>query len=626
VVVFAPAIRPEPSVRIRARQEGHVPKSAAASSQLEEIRTAIEGATGQTMVRAGSGYKGTCPVHDDQQASLSIRDDRDGGRVRMNCHAGCEYLDVSRALELTKNDFLYPTNGHRPTARHREVIRQEQTATKALGREVARYPYTDETGNTLYFNVRFEPKDFRMEGPKGQSSLPRTVPRVPYNLPAVLAAIAAEQTIYWVEGEKDVASLAARGQVGTTCAGGAKATIEPGWADWFTGADLVVVADNDKVGKAYARRVANTLVNATLRTRVAWPALNIAKADLTDHFEAGHTIQELDWQPANAVRRTAVSLAQLRHIPQTPIRWLIPGMIPEGSGLVLLVGAPKAGKSWFNLNLQTAIASGDFRGMFDWGEKVDPGDCLYLALEDSLQRLSRRWDQMLGNIDIADEREANSDIWIDLPPLSAGGEDRIRGWLDVHPRARCVIVDVLAKVREDGGDQGNSYQMDYDSMQTLKAIADEYGVTVMVTHHDRKKKHEGDFMDQVSGTKGITGAADTVLYLKRERGSDQGQIEVTGRDVEEAKFTMQFVREQGRWVIVELGEIDSQHEGQSGPRPESIPAGVLVALEQSGKAMSVQELADLVGARTDSVQVALSRLRRDGRVNSPAKGSWAVGT
>lgn len=602
------------------------------SPQLETVRSQIEGTTGFSMVRAGTGYKGRCPTHDDQQASLSLRDDFETGRVRMNCHAGCDYLEISQHLGLTKSDFVYPTNGHRPSRgfRTQRAADLQQHQSEPVGVEVSRYPYTDETGTVLYYNVRYEPKDFRMEGADGRKTLPRNAPRVPYNLPAVIEAVAAGRRVWWVEGEKDVASLAARGQVGTTAAGGARAEIRPEWAQWFRGADLVVVADLDAVGKAYARRVANVLVNATARTRMAWPALDRAKADLTDHLDADLTLEQLDWKPSGTVRRTRANLAQLEQIPHREVQWLIPGMIPRGSGLVLLVGAPKAGKSWFNLNLVMALASGDMRGMLDWGKNIEPTSSLYLALEDSLDRVNQRWLQMRGNISITPEQKRLSEIWVDLPPLSKGGEAQIRDWLDLHPDAGCVIVDVLAKVREDGGDQGNSYQMDYDSMQTLKAIADGYGVTVMVTHHDRKKKHEGDFMDQVSGTKGITGAADTVLYLKRVRGSDEGQIEVSGRDVIEVKFTTQFVPEQGRWVIVGQGQIDSQNEGQDpggrySPKPGSIPGMVRVALEQSEEPMTAQQLAQVVGCRADSLQVVLGRMRRSGDVHNPTKGVWSVG-
>lgn len=602
----------------------------APSPQLLRVQSEIEAATGHSMVRAGLGFKGVCPQHDDQKASLSLRDDYESGRVRMNCHAGCDYLEISQALGLTKNDFLYPTNGHKPNpamraARQRDMGPEQPGPT---GREIASYAYQDVTGHTLYYNVRYEPKDFRMRAADGRASVPRTVPRVPYNLPAVIAAVARGETVYWVEGEKDVASLARLGLVGTTCAGGAQAKIEPDWEQYFDGADLVVIADLDAVGKSYARRVANVLVNATVRTRIAWPAIDKPKSDLTDHLDAGFTIDQLDWQPANAVRRTSFNLDQIEAVPQIPMRWLVPGMIPQGSGLVLLVGAPKAGKSWFNLNLVMAIASGQMREMFDWGEDLDPAPCLYLALEDNAQRLSRRWQQMKGNVTIGPHARRNTEIWTDLPPLSSGGEDKVRGWLDRHPDARCVIVDVLAKVREDGGDGGNSYQLDYQAIGVLKEIADEYGVTVVVTHHDRKKKHDGDFFDQISGTKGITGAADTVLYLKRTRGSDEGQIEVSGRDVEEAKFVMQFVREQGRWLIVSQGEIESasedgSNEGQFAARPDALPQTIQVALEQSNGPLSAREIAVLLGASSNSVQKALTRLRESGIVQSAqSRGKW----
>ena len=74
-----------------------------------------------------------------------------------------------------------------------------------------------------------------------------------------------------------------------------------------------------------------------------------------------------------------------------PPRWAVPGLIPEG--LSLLAGAPKAGKSWLALNLALGIAA----GAPVLGEvAVDPGEVLYLALEDTPRRLQSRMGKILG--------------------------------------------------------------------------------------------------------------------------------------------------------------------------------------------------------------------------------------
>src|SRR5882724_515953 len=527
-------------------------------SAFERICALVAETTGQPVVGRGDQRKGLCPAHEDDQPSLSIRNTEPVG---VTCFAGCDFDQITNALGITARDYRN-RSGKRAASRTNQAVPLTHRGS-ATGHEIARYPYTGPDGEILYYNIRFDPKEFRMAKADGQvGALPKTVRRVPYNLPAVIAAVAAGKTVYWVEGEKDVAALAQRGLIGTTAAGGASAPMEPEWARWFQGADLVVVGDNDEVGRVYARRVAKLLVNKTTRTRVMLPAIQSAKADITDHFEAGLGVDDLVPQP-RWVRRTVFDFDQILNVPALQMHWLLNGLIPEASGVALLVGAPKAGKSWFCLQLYLAVASGDFPAVFGWGDKVAPAPCLYLALEDNPERLSFRLHKMLGSTQVPNPVRRSSKIQIDLEELGQGGDREIRDWLDEHPGARLVIVDVLAKVRgQNGGD--NAYQADYHAINQLKDIADEYGVTFVVTHHDRKKKHDGDFFDQVSGTKGITGAADTVLYLKRDRGSDEGNIEISGRDIEEVRYELQFVKEDGRWEIIGVGEIES-----SGTRPAS---------------------------------------------------------
>lgn len=72
------------------------------------------------------------------------------------------------------------------------------------------------------------------------------------------------------------------------------------------------------------------------------------------------------------------------HFPQ--LQWAIPGILPEG--MTLLAGKPKAGKSFLSIQIASAVATGDC-AMFGAPE-IEPGDALYLALEDSPRRLQAR--------------------------------------------------------------------------------------------------------------------------------------------------------------------------------------------------------------------------------------------
>ncbi|MBK8459472.1 MAG: AAA family ATPase [Micropruina sp.] len=131
-------------------------------------------------------------------------------------------------------------------------------------------------------------------------------------------------------------------------------------------------------------------------------------------------------------------------------------------------------------------------------------------------------------------------------PLPAGGLERIDQWLTDHPSARLVIVDVLARVRGQTPANANAYDVDYNALTALKRVADQHRVAALVVHHTRKAASE-DFLDLVSGTQGLAGAADSVLVLRRDRGGHDAILGVTGRDIEEAEYPLKFAPETCTW-------------------------------------------------------------------------------
>ncbi len=74
-----------------------------------------------------------------------------------------------------------------------------------------------------------------------------------------------------------------------------------------------------------------------------------------------------------------------------PVQYVIPGYVAEGC--TILAGAPKLGKSWLALEWAIAKATGGSA----WGriQTGEPGDTLYLALEDNDRRLQSRMDRLL---------------------------------------------------------------------------------------------------------------------------------------------------------------------------------------------------------------------------------------
>jgi hypothetical protein len=184
---------------------------------------------------------------------------------------------------------------------------------------VATYDYVAADGKLLFQVVRWEPKFFSQRPPdgkggwrKGKGAM-KGVERVIYRLPAVLAAVASNRTIYICEGEKGVHALESIGLVGTCSPGGAGKWKNPAYDRPLDGADVVILPDNDpqKVndktgepmwhpdgrpvlpGQDHAVDVARRLVGAGPVRVLMLPGLPL-KGDVADWVAAGGTAAELE--------------------------------------------------------------------------------------------------------------------------------------------------------------------------------------------------------------------------------------------------------------------------------------------------------------------------------------------
>ena len=118
------------------------------------------------------------------------------------------------------------------------------------------------------------------------------------------------------------------------------------------------------------------------------------------------------------------------------------------------------------------------------------------------------------------------------PRADAGGLDRIREWIKAADNPRLVVIDVFAMFRSPRSSKDFPYESDYNAMHGLQAIASETGVAIVAVHHLRKGVAEADPFEKVSGTLGLSGAADTVLILDRDAWRE---LYGRGRDIEESK-------------------------------------------------------------------------------------------
>jgi predicted transcriptional regulator len=268
-----------------------------------------------------------------------------------------------------------------------------------------------------------------------------------------------------------------------------------------------------------------------------------------------------DNKPQPKAAPTIITAAELQHREFEPLKWVVPGYVPEG--FTLLSGRPKIGKSWLNLDIALGVA----RGSTCLGSiQCERGDVLYLALEDNERRLKSRIDKLTGVIVTAgstaigrEEWPANLHLTPQWPRADAGGLKLIEDWIDSHPATRLVIVDVLAMFRA-AANRSSAYEQDYTAIKGLQDIASRRRLGIIGTHHNRKSASEsGDPFDLVSGTLGMTGGADAGLILDR---SSQGTtLYVRGRDIDEKESAVMFDKLSCRWrVLGEASEVRRSDE------------------------------------------------------------------
>lgn len=347
-----------------------------------------------------------------------------------------------------------------------------------------------------------------------------------------------DRPVLVTEGEKAAQALIDAGWQAVGTVTGASSTPGPEALSILTGCQVVLWPDNDKIGAEHMSRVAEGLhdVAATLHT-IVWTDAP-PHGDAADYLSSPMvdvTIEELiagARREAEELRpgATGMDAADLLALDLPPLRWVVPGLLPEGT--TILAAPPKIGKSC--LVYQVAVEASIGGELF--GRRVEPGSVLYLALEDGQRRGQDRLRTALAGRTMPRGR---LEVRWTSAKVGQGLEEELTAWLDDHPDAVMVAVDTLGKVRAPSSGRRNAYEVDVEDLGRLQSIFRDRPVALVIVHHAAKAKHD-DFLASVSGTYGITGSADTTLFVRRKREEHFGTITVTGRDVPDATQSVRF--------------------------------------------------------------------------------------
>ena len=470
--------------------------------------------------QVGDQYAAYCPVHEldgsGHKKSLSVKSGNTVAVV-VTCHAGCSFNELRKvitSLSTTKE-------------------RKELDAT---------YPYRSREGKELFRKLRFWPKDFRIRNPnipkndpsKLYYALPADldVKEWPlYRLPELISAKETGETVFYVEGEKDVDRLVKLNCIATTnYEGASKGSQKPKWRLDYTKQlsglnSLVLLPDNDEPGRSHMANIASQMTGKVneiiiLDLGLRFPDLK-AGADVSDWLNAGHSVEELielvsrcepltpatadhtATTPADPPRGDDQNLGKETDAPAQPsppatpaesvmlrsaatiapraIDWLWPGWLSVGK-LHLLAGAPGTAKTTIAMTWAAAISSG---GIFPDGSRAPQGNVLIWSSEDDprdtlIPRLIAAGADLnhvyiVESVNHARTGKRTFDPAKDFPLLKAA----------VNQIGAVVFMVIDSVADAVAGDAGKNNQV-RRALSPVKDFAEEIGIAVLgITHFNK---------------------------------------------------------------------------------------------------------------------------------------------
>ena len=250
------------------------------------------------------------------------------------------------------------------------------------------------------------------------------------------------------------------------------------------------------------------------------------------------------------------------------------------TGVFILAGAPKIGKSFLVTQLAYHVSTGEKL----WGFDVMQGTVLYLALEDSFQRIQNRMFKMYGVNDTDALHFATT-----AGKLGNGLETQLEHFVSDHPETRLIIIDTLQKIRQS---EKQGYAGDYEIIGKLKTFADDHGLCVLLVHHTRKQPAPDSF-NTISGSTGLLGSADGAIMMKKKtRSGTEATLEISGRDLLEQVLYLK------RDVDTMLWECNGAENGPQEQQPDPIleSAAGLVSPDHPVWSGSPTEFAEVIHA------------------------------
>ena len=500
--------------------------------------------------KVGNGYLASCPVphhgqgNGDKNPSLSVTDGEDGN-ILFKCHGGCDQQSVFSTI---KDMGLLPALPDRP-----EYLSNVRPIMPAIPILESEWVYTDENEMPLFVKQRYKTfdakgktyKTLRIMADGSRVGKLGDCRIVPYRLTEVQQAVTNGKVVYIAEGEKAVDALCSLGVTATTSHAGAG-----GWnADlnqYFAGANVVVVPDNDTAGWGYATKIVESLLPVVKSIRVldlphlshkedAFEWVNkyaqdrstlaqIAKAcPIVESTDQVRTPQRLIETPPDPFlthnnepkedqpnSRKKLLVESWDSIKDEPVEWLVDSIIPK-KAFVALYAPPASWKSFIALDLAEAIATGR-----DWmGYKIPKKGAVLFISGEGYGGMGAR----VSACKIQNQSPDGANLYIiraqlnlrsspeDFTELLNAINDLIA---EIGEPIELIILDTLMRMAGGEFNESSSEDMGGFITQTGK-LQEIFECALLVIHHTGKDISKG-----LRGHSSLLGGCDTVLEIQRQ--------------------------------------------------------------------------------------------------------------
>jgi hypothetical protein len=538
--------------------------------------------------KANGQWVASCPVpghgkgNGDKNPSLSIHIQEDG-KPLFHCHGGCSQEEVFNTI---KDRNLLPELTERP-----DPLANIKPIPKVEFQQ--EWIYTDEDRQPVFVKQRLKVgesgKTYRLykidEHGRKQSSL-SDARIVPYNLPALLDAKTSGRNIFLVEGEKAADAIKSIGMIATTAHTGA-GSWPAAITEYFAGAQVIILPDNDVAGWGYAYKAAEAILPIVKSLKVVDLGLQGQGDDAYEFIEEGGSRDKLvalvkaasvissvdqltmperlnpvlnsiasavqqvtaaediakefasDQAPKESPPAKPTKQIQIEHwdsIQDEPVKWLIEGVIPVGA-FTALYGPPGSFKSFIALDIAEAIATG--RTWMGHGV-TEKGAVLYICGEGfggvgaRIKACKQHHQTKDGAPIYVIRHQLNLRSSVeDFNALMVALETLV---METGINFKMIVIDTLARAF-GGGNENDSADMGafITACGRIQQIVQD--CALMILHHSGKDQSRG-----LRGHSSLLGAVDTELELLRFEDQMKGVITISkqkdGEDNKRIGFEM----------------------------------------------------------------------------------------